>query len=113
MAFLLDGSWDVGTFLENAGSTLKDWGGGVVLIIGVVMVIVGVVKLFWGLANHGKTQSNYLIIFLLIVIGGAFISGGWSFVEKIAKGGKQTIEDLGEGKSFISPFFFIVRNRFF
>lgn len=92
-----DSNFDITTFLTNATSTLKGWGGLVIVLIGVVMVIVSIFKIASGLISHGKKQVNWVVAILLLIIGGAFIAGGWSFVYGIAAGGKKTIDELGDG----------------
>ena len=94
-------SWDVSSFLKNSEKQLKDWGGGIILIIGVVMIIASVWQIASGLMSHGKKQTNWAIALLLLIVGGAFVAGGWGFVSNIASGGKKTIEDLGSGSIVI------------
>lgn len=88
-------AWDLGSFLQNATSTLKTWGGYLIILIGVVMVVWSVVMIARGLISHGKTQTSWPVAIILLILGGAFMVGGFSFVSNIASGGKQTIEDLG------------------
>lgn len=90
-------AWDLGSFLQNATSTLKTWGGYLIILIGVVMVVWSVVMIARGLISHGKTQVSWPVTIILLILGGAFMVGGFSFVSNIASGGKQTIEDLGNG----------------
>lgn len=89
--------FDITTFLKNATSTLKGWGGLFIGLIGVIMVIVSIFKIASGLISHGKKQVNWVVAILLLIIGGAFIAGEWSFVYGIAAGGKKTIDELGDG----------------
>lgn len=89
-------AWDLGSFLQNATQTLKDWGGYLIILIGVVMVIAAVYQIAKGLMSHGKTQTSWPIAIILLILGGAFMVGGFSFVSNIASGGKKTIEDLGQ-----------------
>ena len=88
-------AWDLGSFLQNATSTLKTWGGYLIILIGVVMVVWSVVMIARGLISHGKTQVSWPVAIILLILGGAFMAGGFSFVANIASGGKKTIEDLG------------------
>lgn len=90
-------AWDLGSFLQNATSTLKTWGSYLIILIGVVMVVWSVVMIARGLISHGKTQVSWPVAIILLILGGAFMVGGFSFVSNIASGGKQTIEDLGNG----------------
>ena len=97
MANLPTLAWDLGSFLDNAGKTLETWAGYIIVIIGVVCVAVGVYKIASGLISHGKKQVNWPVAIILILLGGALLAGGWYWVVGIAKGGQQTIEDLGGG----------------
>lgn len=90
-------AWDLGTFLQNAANTLKQWGGYLIVLIGVVMIIVGIYQIAKGFISHGKTQTNWFVAIALLILGGALMVGGWSWVAGIASGGKQTIDDLGNG----------------
>lgn len=90
-------AWDLGSFLQNATSTLKTWGGYLIGLIGVVMVVWSVVMIARGLISHGKTQVSWPVAIILLILGGAFMVGGFTFVADIASGGKQTIDELGNG----------------
>lgn len=105
-------AWDLGTFLTNSASTLKIWIGAFTVLLGVVMLGFGVWQIGSGLWSHGKKQTNWFMAFALLIVGGAFMSGGWSFVELIASGGQKTIEDLGAGGSTtptMLPWFLFIR----
>lgn len=91
------GNWDLGNFLKNATTTLKGWGNLLIILLGVVMIIVGVVKLVKGLISQGRGQTNWVVVILLLVVGGALMVGGFTWVSGIAQGGKKTIDDLGSG----------------
>lgn len=93
----LTAEWDLGTFLQNSSTTLQTWGGYFFALVGVIMIIVGIYQIAKGFISHGKTQTNWFIAIALLVIGGALLVGGWSWVAGIAKGGKKTIDDLGNG----------------
>lgn len=90
-------SWDIGTFLNKGGQTLKQWAGYLIVIFGIAMLVAAVYMLTKGLIGQGKGQPvPWMTILLLIVIGGALLAGGFSFLETVAGGGKKTIEDLGQ-----------------
>lgn len=89
-------AWDLGSFLQHATETLKQWGGYLIILIGVVMVVFSVYQIAKGLISHGKTQTNWAVAIILLVLGGAFMVGGFQFVANIASGGRKTIEDLGQ-----------------
>jgi hypothetical protein len=90
-------SWDLGSFLQNAAKTLKTWGGYFIILIGVVMVVASVYQIAKGLISHGKGPgTNWAVAIALLILGGAFMTGGFAFVANIAGGGKKTINDLGQ-----------------
>ncbi|WP_181273685.1 hypothetical protein [Brevibacterium oceani] len=93
-------AWDIGTFLENAQSTIKGWGGGLLTLLGIVGLIWGGVLLIKKLMANPQTagqQSGWGTIALLIIVGGALSATGFSLISSIGEGGKTTIEDLGNG----------------
>ena len=95
---VLMATWDVGSFLQNLGNVLKTWGSYIVTIIGVIMVIAAAYQIAKGLISHGKTQTNWAVTILLLIIGGALMSiGGWDLLVNVAQGGKTTIENIGSG----------------
>ena len=104
----LPGSWDLGSFLQNATNTLKTWGSYVIILIGVVMIIASVYQIAKGLMSQGKGQPpNWAVTIILLILGGAFMVGGFSFVSNIASGGKTTIDQLGNGGGTILPYLFM------
>lgn len=106
MSVFTAAEWDLGNFLKNAGETLKRWGGLVLIILGAVMLIVAAYQIAKGLMTHGRQgqPTNWLVVIILLIVGGAFIAaGGWGWFQGIAAGGQKTINDLG-GNSSILPF---------
>lgn len=104
---LMAGSnWSVTAFLNGLNNSLRLWGTFIVAIIGVVMVIVAVFNIGKGLMSGGRSQTNWVMNIILFFLGGALAFGtGWSLVADIAKGGEQTLTDLGTaGSIIISPF---------
>jgi hypothetical protein len=90
-------SWDLGSFLQNAAKTLKTWGGYFIILVGVVMVVASVYQIAKGLISHGRGPgTNWAVAIALLILGGAFMTGGFAFVANIAGGGKKTINDLGQ-----------------
>lgn len=90
-------AWDIGTVLQNSTSTLKTWGNSLIILIGVVMVIAAVYQAAKALMSHGQAPVSWPKIIVLLILGGAFMAGGFIFVSGVAEGGKTTIEQLGEG----------------
>lgn len=96
-------NWALGNFLENATNTLKSWGDYFIILIGVIMIVVAAYQIGSGLMSHGKKQTNWFVAGALLLLGGAFMVGGFGWVSDIAKSGKTTIDELGSG-STILPF---------
>lgn len=87
-------NWSIGTFLENAQKALIDWGGALIALIGVVLIIWAGVQIARGLISHGKTQISWPVNIIMLIVGGAFLVGGFTFLSDVASGGKRTLEDL-------------------
>lgn len=97
--FMLAGGWDINTLLANLSKTLQSWGGGIVILLGIVMMIVGVWQVATGLMSHGKKQTNWFVAIGLLILGGALSMGGWTLIKSFASGGKKTLDDLAAGNS--------------
>lgn len=91
------GDFSIGALLTNSTHTLQGWGGSFIILIGVVMIISAVWHIAKGLMDQGRGQTNWFMVVLLLIVGGAFTWGGFNFVSGLASGGKKTIEDLGKG----------------
>ena len=91
------GAWDIDAILGGLNTTLRSWGGLLVVIIGLVMVIVAVFKIAKGLISHGKSQTNWVVNIVLFFVGGALcFGGGWGLIEGVSKGGDATLQHIGE-----------------
>lgn len=90
-------AWDVGSFLENLLTSVKGWFGTIVILIGAIMVGVAIYQVATGLISHGKKQTNWFVVILLFLLGGAFFLGGFQWALGIAQGGKETIDKMGSG----------------
>lgn len=106
---LLAGSsgWDLRNFLNNSFSTLGEWFSLAVMILGIVAVAYSIYQIVTGLMSQGKKQTNWAVTIILLLVGGALsMTTGFQFVQKIAGGGRKTIEDLGgQTITMISSFF--------
>lgn len=87
--------WDVGSFLINSKEQLKQWGGLVISLLGVILIIVGVFQLVKKFISPQSAQGGWVMPIIMVIVGGALLTGGWSLLAKIAGGGQKTIEDLG------------------
>lgn len=95
-------TFDIEKFLTNSASKLKQWGGLLLILIGVIMMLVAVCKVASGLISHGKKQVSWVVCIVMFILGGALCSfaagpDAWNWIQNIAQGGKQTIDDLGGG----------------
>lgn len=102
----LPATFNIEQFLTNATTKAKDWGGLFIILVGAIMMIVAIYKMAKGFILHGKTQTSWGICIAMLLIGGALVSfavgkDAWAWVQGIAEGGKQTIEDLGTNPTII------------
>lgn len=93
-------TFDIGQFVQNVVDIIKEWGGWFIIGAGAIMLVVAIYMIAKGLIMHGKTQVNWFIVAVLFIVGGALLSfasglDAFAWVQGIAEGGKQTIEDLG------------------
>lgn len=102
---LPDAAWDVKSFLENAKTYLQTTGGLLLMALGTAGLIWGVVQLIKKLIGgqqNGKGHGWGEIV-MLILIGGAVGTGGWTLVNAVGSGGQTTIEELGGGTIIVAP----------
>ncbi|MCJ0875205.1 hypothetical protein [Streptomyces sp. AP-93] len=98
-------AWDLTSFLQNAKFQIQDWGGLLLMLLGVVGLIWGGVLLIKKLMANPQSAGNqqgWGTVALLILVGGALTTGGWSLIETIGSGGQQTITDLGGGTVIVA-----------
>ncbi|WP_434598443.1 hypothetical protein [Streptomyces sp. A5-4] len=99
-ASLPGAAWDLTSFLQNAKSQIQLWGGLLLMLLGAVGLVWGGVLLIKKLMANPQSAGNqqgWATIALLILVGGALGTGGWSLISTIGSGGQQTITDLGGG----------------
>lgn len=102
--YSMPATFDIEVFMTNATAKLKEWGGALLILIGVVMMVVAIWQIAKGLIQHGRAQTNWAIAIILLILGGALASFGagsdaFGWLSGIAAGGKNTIEDLGGGST--------------
>ncbi|MGH3976275.1 MAG: hypothetical protein ACRDS9_23570 [Pseudonocardiaceae bacterium] len=93
------GAWDLLSFLENANAYLQIAGGALLMLLGVACLIWGGVVCVKKLTASAQaaSQEHWSKIVVLILVGGAFMGGGWPLISKIGSGGEKTITELGGG----------------
>ena len=96
--------WSITNLFQNAGTSMKTIGGALLVLLGIIMIVVAGVKIAKGLMSNGQGQPpNWIMIAALLVVGGMFAVGGFNLISDIAAGGEQTIKDLGQNGSKVSP----------
>lgn len=93
-----ESEWDLAEFLKNVETTLGEWFGLAVAVVGLVAIAYAIWQIVSGLMSQGKKQTNWAVAIILLLVGGTLTAtGGFDFVQGIAQGGQETIEDLGTG----------------
>lgn len=98
------GSWDLTSFLQNATTQVREWGGAFLILVGIVGVIWASFQIISGLMSHGKKQVSYGTNAILLLVSGALAVTGIDLVMDIAAGGQKTIEDLGSTMNLFRSF---------
>lgn len=91
----LKGDWNIMNVMGKTGDMARDIGAGLMVVIGIIMIIVGIFKIAQGLISHGKTQVNWVINILLILVGALFCAGGAFFSNML------TAESGGVGDAIV------------
>lgn len=68
----------IATILDNVRKALGTWGGIIVSILGAAALIVAAYKIVSGLMSHGKQPTNWLVVIGLIIVGGLFVTLGFT-----------------------------------
>lgn len=93
-------SWKISTFLNSLQQTIAYYGSILVSLFGVVMVIVGVYQIAKNLISSGRGQTNWIVTFALILVGGALaVTGGWKMIGQFAQGSKNTLSGMAQGNA--------------
>lgn len=96
--------WSVTSLLAGGAQTLQTWGALILFILGCAAIIAGIYKLVTGLVSHGQKQTSWVVVILLILVGGVLTVGSalnaWQFVAGTVAGtGFKTLDDLGTGNT--------------
>lgn len=87
-------SWDLETFLSNSTGYMEVIGGAFLSLVGIAMVVWGGFVIAKKLFSE-RSQESWIKAIGLIIIGGAFLTGGAMLVLNFARGGADTIENFG------------------
>ena len=96
--------FDLGELLANLIGKSKNYGGGLIIVIGIIMIVVAAFKIGKGLMTQGKPNAQPINWFLcagLLVVGCMFAFGGFKSMSNLSKSLGTTVDDLtGGGKTF-------------
>ena len=87
---------DLGKFFQNLATLGKEWGSYFIMFLGVIMLIWAAVLIFKAFAQHGRGQSNWLMIFLMLIVGGWMMVQGFTGIARFADMGAATLERLAQ-----------------
>lgn len=93
----MGGKWDIGSFLTNSATQLRTWGNILIVLIGVALIIWSAVQIARGLMTKNSQQVSWPKNIIMLIVGGAFVAGGFALMSTLASGGKDTIVGLGGG----------------
>ena len=99
-------SFSLGTLLYNLIGKSKNYGGGLIIVIGIIMIVVAAFKIGKGLMTQGKPNAQPINWFLcagLLVVGCMFAFGGFTSMSNLSKSLGTTVDDLtgsGNDKTF-------------
>ena len=94
-----DTDGDVYSVMKNAGSYLESIAGLLVVFIGLLLVFVAVMQIAKNLSSGGRTQVNWVVCLLALLVGGAFLVGGYGLLSGLASASKVTLETAVKGSS--------------
>lgn len=92
--------WSIGNFIASLQGSMVNYVKIIVTIIGLVMVCFGTYQIAKNLISHGKGQTNWVVTFALIIIGGTLmLTSGFQVLQSFGRAGKTSIENLGAGNA--------------
>lgn len=92
---------NLGSFFKNLTSVGETWGGYFIMFLGMILVIVAIIQLVKAFLQHGRGQSNWLMIALMILVGGYLFATGFNGVKTFADFGQQTLKDIANGTTTV------------
>lgn len=92
--------WSLQSLLQNGQTMVKSLGSALLALLGIIMVVVAGVKIAKGLmGGQNSPPPNWIMIIVLLIVGGAFAATGIGLISNIASGGASQVKKLGEPTS--------------
>lgn len=92
-----DEKWSLQNLLQNGQTMVKSLGSALLALLGIIMVVVAGVKIAKGLmGGQNSPPPNWIMIIVLLIVGGAFAATGIGLISNIASGGAKQVKELGE-----------------
>lgn len=89
--------WSLQNLLQNGQTMVKSLGSALLALLGIIMVVVAGVKIAKGLmGGQNSPPPNWIMIIVLLIVGGAFAATGIGLISNIASGGASQVKELGE-----------------
>lgn len=89
--------WSLQNLLQNGQTMVKSLGSALLALLGIIMVVVAGVKIAKGLmGGQNSPPPNWIMIIVLLIVGGAFAATGIGLISNIASGGASQVKKLGE-----------------
>ena len=89
--------WSLQSLLQNGQTMVKSLGSALLALLGIIMVVVAGVKIAKGLmGGQNSPPPNWIMIIVLLIVGGAFAATGIGLISNIASGGASQVKKLGE-----------------
>lgn len=82
---------------SNTSNVVTEAGGGFIAMLGVVLIIVGAVFLGSNLLAKGQPKTPWVIVALMVVVGGVFAFGGVSIFMSAGQASNETVKDIVSG----------------
>jgi uncharacterized membrane protein len=86
--------------INNAQGQVQTVGGAILSILGAVALIVAGYKIVTGLISHGKKETNWFVVIILIIVGGALLASGFGLMQSISNFGEEAINELFQTITF-------------
>lgn len=87
---------DLGRFFQNLSTLTQEWGSYFIMFLGALMLVWAGVLIFKAFAQHGRGQSNWLMIAAMIIVGGWMLVQGFTGIARFADMGAATLERLAQ-----------------